>query len=93
VDSLAVEVSILGINPPELESGNEAMYAGRSLPWLQETVDGDEVWGDWGVTYRDVVILNAANEVVDVYNLTVHDLTDAGSREALKQRLRSAAGP
>ena len=67
------------------------MYNGRSLPWLQETADGDEVWGDWGVTYRDVVILNSSNEVVDVYNLTEHDLASAGSREALKQKLRDAA--
>jgi hypothetical protein len=68
------------------------MCSGRSLPWLQETADGDEVWGDWGVTYRDVVILNPANEVVDVFNLTEHDLAAAGSREALKQKLRNAAG-
>jgi hypothetical protein len=88
-DSLAVPVSILGINPAGYESGNAGMTAGRVLPWLQETAQQD-AWGDWGVTYRDVVILDSLNVIVDVYNLTEHDLSSAGNRETLKQKLRDA---
>ena len=87
-----MEVAILGVNPPGHESGNAAVTSNRNLPWLQETVGGDDVWGDWAVTYRDVVILNADNEVVDVYNLTEHDLATPGNREELAAKLRAAAG-
>lgn len=66
------------------------MCAGRVLPWLQE-VKGDAVWSDWGVTYRDVVVLDGENKVTGVYNLTEHDLSDSGNRDALKQLLRKAA--
>ncbi len=68
------------------------MCNGRSLPWLQETTGGDDVWGSWGVTYRDVVILDAENEVVGVYNLTEHGLASEANQEQLKQMLREAAG-
>jgi hypothetical protein len=88
-ESLAVPVSILGINPPGYEAGNATITAGRVLPWLQETAQQD-AWGDWGVTYRDVVILDSLNVIVDVYNLTEHDLSVAGNRETLKQKLRDA---
>jgi hypothetical protein len=67
------------------------MCSGRDLPWLQET-EADDVWGDWGVTYRDVIILNAENIPVDVYNLTIHDLSVEANREELKQKLRAAGG-
>ena len=88
-EGLAIPVQILGVNPLAYESGNEAMCSGRALPWLQET-DADDVWGDWGVTYRDVVILGADNIPVDVYNLWDNDLSVAANREVLKQKLRAA---
>lgn len=65
------------------------MCSGRVLPWLQETED-DAVWSDWGVTYRDVIILDAGNIVAGVYNLTSYDLSVSANREALKQMLRDA---
>jgi hypothetical protein len=68
------------------------MCSGRTLPWLQETVN-DDVWGDWSVTYRDVIILDANNIPVGVYNLTAHDLSAAANRDALKQKLRDAGVP
>jgi len=77
------------VNPAGYESGNAAMYAGRSLPLLQET-GADDVWGDWSVAYRDVVILDSTNVIVDVFNLTSHDLSVAANREALKRKLRDA---
>jgi hypothetical protein len=44
------------------------------------------------VTYRDVILLNAENVPVDVYNLTTHDLSVEANRETLKQKLRDAGG-
>ena len=83
-------VSILGINPPGLDSGNGLITTGRTLPWLQEEPGGDDPWTDWNVTYRDVVILDSSNVLVDVYNLTEHDLTSTANRNALKAKLRAA---
>ena len=91
VEGLAIPVQILGVNPFAAASGNDAMCSGRALPWLQET-DADDVWGEWAVTYRDVVILNADNIPVDVYNLTTNDLSVEANREVLKQKLRAAGG-
>ncbi|MEZ5064147.1 MAG: hypothetical protein R3B81_05400 [bacterium] len=44
------------------------------------------------MTYRDVVILNEANEKIEAYNLTVHDLAIPTNKETLKAKLREAAG-
>ena len=60
---------ILGLNEVGHESGNDAFCEGRDLPWLQDTADAG-VWQEWGVVYRDVVILDADGEAVEVYNLT-----------------------
>jgi hypothetical protein len=42
------------------------------------------------VTYRDVIILDATNVPVDVYNLTSHDLATEAFRDVLKLKLRNA---
>jgi hypothetical protein len=89
-ESLAVPVSIIGINPPGLDSGDSLISAGRTIPWLQEEPGGDDPWTDWNVTYRDVVILDSSNVLVDVYNLTEHDLSSPANRDALKAKLRAA---
>ena len=88
-EGLPLAIQILGINPAGMESGNADMCSGRDLPWLQEPVDVS-VWTSWGVTYRDVVIVDAANEKVTAYNLTTYDLGVAADYAALKSLLRSA---
>jgi hypothetical protein len=60
------------------------------LPWLQDTNTAN-VWASWAVTYRDVLVLNGENVPVAVYNLTEHDLTDAGNYAALKKLMIDAA--
>ena len=90
-EGLAVPVQILGINPFGHAHSNPAMCDGSDLPWLQET-EADDVWGDWAVTYRDVIVLDAENVPVDVYNLTTHDLSVEANRETMKQKLRDAGG-
>jgi hypothetical protein len=86
-DSLGIR--ILGINETGQESGNGSIVAGRSIPWLQDTA-GENVWGSWHVVYRDVYVLDAANEVVGVFNLTEHDLGEAADYAALQALLLRA---
>ncbi len=83
-------VRILGVNAAGEEAGNSIICQGRRLPWLQDTA-ADGAWAAWRVTYRDVVVLDARNEVVAVYNLTLHDLAVAANRDELKALLRTAA--
>jgi hypothetical protein len=95
-DSIAAEnlpgvVAILGVNHKEGESGIPDMSAGRDLPLLQDTAQAN-VWGLWSVTYRDVVVLDAENRVVTVYNLTEHDLGQPANYDSLRAILRRAAG-
>ena len=85
-------VQILGINKIGAESGNGATCDGRDIPWLQDRVD-DDVWELWQVTYRDVLILDADNRLIAVYNLTANNLADAASYDALKMMLQTAAAP
>jgi hypothetical protein len=83
-------IQILGVNATGLESGNDAMTAGRTLPWLQPATDQD-VWTPWQVEYRDVVILGPGNERLGTFNLTLHDLSDPANYAALKNQLVEAA--
>lgn len=84
------KIRILGVNGTGQEAYNDLAVADNSIPWLQDTAD--TAWGAWGVTYRDVVILDAANRKVAVFNLTEHDLAIPGEYAALLALLRSAAG-
>jgi hypothetical protein len=96
-----LDIQIVGINefgqdPP---GANELMIADRTTPWLQD-VDSNanqvsDVWYDlWDVTYRDVIILNGQNEMVEVFNLTPPEGFDLGVAEnyaALHDKLVDAA--
>ncbi len=90
-ENLALEVHILGVNQAGAESGIGAMCNGRDLPLLQDTAEAG-VWASWGVIYRDVVILDAENRVVAVYNLTRLDLSQQANYATLKAVCRKAAG-
>ncbi len=63
------------------------------LPWLQDTTQ-QKVWDRWGITYRDVMILDAFNRpIAPNYNLTVHDLGVATNYATLRKTLLSIATP
>lgn len=79
-------IEILGVNQVGVESGNAAICNGRDIPWLQETA-ADDVWGRWNVNYRDVIIVDADNVPVGVYNLTDHDLGVPANYDELKAML------
>ncbi|MFO0554149.1 MAG: hypothetical protein U0271_37560 [Polyangiaceae bacterium] len=87
-----LDVAILGVNAAGLESGNANFCAGRDLPWLQETV-AEPLWTDWAVTWRDVILLDANNQVITTYNLTQHNLADPANYAALYQLFATAAQP
>jgi hypothetical protein len=92
---LPTPVVLVGVN----EDGHQvddynapaAFCAGRDLPLLEENLS-DGVWASWAVTYRDVVILDDNNEVIEVFNLTDNDLSDTANYEALRDILATAAG-
>jgi len=91
-----LSIQILGINEAGHEVSNASMTHGRSLPWLQD-VDGNgnqvsDVWNDlWNVEWRDVVIVDGDNELVEIYNLTSQDLAKPEYYTALREKLVDAA--
>jgi hypothetical protein len=84
------KVQFLGINETGLESGNSYITTGRNIPWLQDTAE-QQVWKSWGITFRDVVILDAENRPIKVYNVTTYNLAVAENYAALKQIMLDAA--
>ncbi|MCC6557717.1 MAG: hypothetical protein IT372_32600 [Polyangiaceae bacterium] len=86
------KIEILGVNGAGYEAASFMMYAGRELPWLEDT-EAASVWTSWAVTYRDVVILDGENRPIGVYNLTEHNLTDPANFSTLKGLLMDAASP
>ncbi len=83
-------IRIAGINGVGHESGNAGVTTGRTIPWLQD-VSAQNVYASWQVTYRDVIVLDAENRVIAVYNLTDHDLRNGASYFALREILLDAA--
>lgn len=86
---LAIELH--GVNAAGHESGNADACAGNAIPWLQDEAAKD-VYGSWAVTYRDCVVLDGANRVHTVYNLTQHSLDLTANYDELKAILIAAAG-
>ena len=86
----SIPVRILGVNAAGHESDNAVVCEGRSIPWLQDTEE-QHVWTSWQVTYRDVVILDAENHVLQAYNLTTHNLALPTHYAELKDILTAAA--
>ena len=86
-----LEIEIHGINAPGHEPGNAQVCAGRVLPWLQDTF-ADDVWGSWQVTFRDCIVLDEDNKVLEIFNLTVHSLGVPEDYQELKDILIQAAG-
>ena len=78
-------VQLLAINEIGF-SGLGTMADRGDLPLLQDTEE-ENVWVEWDVTYRDVVILDRNNIRVGVFNLTTDSLSDPSNYEALKSLL------
>jgi hypothetical protein len=84
-------VHLAGVNNSGEQAGNAEMCDGRTLPWLQDTPTA-HVWRSWQVTERDVVVLDADNKIIHIYNLTDHNLLAAANYAELRGILLTAAG-
>ena len=51
----------------------------------------DSIWEQWESQWRDFYILNKENELIEIYNLTEHNLNDPQNYQELKQKLIDAA--
>lgn len=83
-------IEILGVNEMGLESGNAENCAGRTIPWLQETID-HPCWTPWAATWRDVIILDRENQRAGLFNLTPHDLGSEANYDTLKAMILGVA--
>jgi hypothetical protein len=92
LEATLLDVQILGVNEDGHQGGNAGICAGRTIPWLQD-LGANGVWSSWGVGYRDVYIVDETNRLLDVYNLTTHNLQLPSEYEQLKALLRTAANP
>ena len=82
LDAMGVDVAIHAVN--EIGTGGlEDMSELGDLPVLQDTVAAS-VWGRWGVSFRDVFILDAGNVLVGTYNLSSHSLATDENYDELK---------
>jgi hypothetical protein len=84
-----LSVAILAIDEVGHEDGMPDVAKTADLPCLQDT-EKDDVWGSWGATWRDVYVVNRANEVVAIYNLTENSLADATNYATLEAMLIDA---
>jgi len=91
-------VQIVGVNIANIagdDPNNPTMTDGRDLPWLQDVdanADGDsDAWAAWEAQLRDVIILDASNQKISTYNLTLNDLAEADNYNHLKDLLVGAA--
>mgnify|MGYP000946480942 CR=1 FL=1 len=79
------------INAIGYESGLEDLYEATDLPVLQDD-EKAQVWIRWEAQWRDTYVLDGDNELVGVYNLTEHDLSDPDEVQGLLDLLVAAAG-
>jgi hypothetical protein len=83
-------IHLLTVNAIGHDGGNALIPPLGDLPFLQDDATA-LVWDSWHATWRDVIIVDGDNEVVTVYNLTEHNLSDAANYAELKALLVDAA--
>ena len=75
-DEAGLPIAIIGLNGIDKDTKTDFLEE-RDLPWLLDT-DEQDVWNQWHIQYRDLLILDAENQPLEVYNLTNYNLsTDA----------------
>lgn len=83
------QVQFLGVNREDGADDAAEAVEGVSIPLLQDTTDVD-AWGLWEVEWRDLVLLDADNQVVGVINLTEHDLAEEENVELVRELVDEA---
>lgn len=90
-----LNIQILGINGVGYEGGNAWFTSAADIPWLQDAyTNGDsqsDVWTEWQVAYRDVIILDAENVPAGTFNLTTYSLGNGENYSTLRQIFISTA--
>ena len=82
-DAAGIDIEIRAINKISAESGISSLSSDMDLPIVQDTSDR-AIWADWGGEWRDVFLVNEANEHVGTYNLRDHDIRGADDYAELK---------
>ena len=85
-----LNIQLLAIGRTGGDSGLSGMADSGDLPLFVDN-DVENVWDDWGVTLRDVVILNEHNQQVAVFNLSTFSLSTPENYATLKALLIDTA--
>ena len=85
-----LNISLLSINKIAAESGVASFNTTHNLPMVQDDTD-QLIWDAWQGNWRDVYILDKENKLIEIYNLTEHNLNDPLNYEELKSKLITAA--
>ena len=86
----SLEIHLIGVNENGFSSGNSSVAAISSLPLIQDN-STEQIWSTWGVTFRDVIILNEDNQIVTSFNLTQNALSNSTNYANLKSLLVTEA--
>ena len=70
------------VNAQGYDAGIPDLILISTLPALQDDTTAN-VWTNWGVTYRDVYVVDENNEVSAVFNLSTYDLSQSANYQAL----------
>ena len=85
-----LNITLIGVNEDGFNSGNSSVSSVSSLPLINDN-STDQIWNTWGVTFRDVVILNEDNQIVGSFNLTSNSLSNSANYDSLKNMLVTEA--
>ncbi len=93
----ASQIQILGMNKQGAHSGVTNMCLNRDIPLVQDEAAAD-AWGLWEAALRDVIILDVANNKIQVYNLVQNPLSEPTASDPNYNELKgiliqSANGP
>jgi hypothetical protein len=78
------------VNESGYEDGHEDLFAVTDLPVVQDDAKA-QVWSSWEAEWRDVFVLDAANETRLVFNLVERDLSVQADYDELRAAFIAAA--
>ena len=81
---------MFAINQIGAETGTTSFDATHALPMVNDNPT-ENIWQKWESQWRDFYILNRNNELLEIYNLTEHNLNDPNNYQELKLKIRIAA--
>ena len=95
------DIQILAVNQNGYGAYTNLVASLGDLPMVQDN-SNDAIWNTWhaltpnpsthsGAPWRDVHILNAENEIVETYSLTLYNLSNVQNFNTLKQKFIDAA--